>query len=457
MLVVGLGSSGEAAARVLAGLGAHVVIVDSSASPARADAAGGLADAGVEVRLATEVPHDLETFGLVVASPGVPDRAVVLAKAREAGLRVISELELGYRLLEGHEIVAVTGTNGKTTTTSLAAAMLESPTRPAVECGNIGTPIVGLHGTLVGPEVLVCEVSSFQLANIERFRAKVAVILNLAPDHFDWHSDLDDYAAAKARIVENMVPGDFLVYNEADEFCRDVAARAAGTAVGFARSTSDSAGIWLEETHLRTRGSLGDGALLETGDLKIAGAHNLDNVMAASAAALLMGAPRGQVREAAVAFEGLEHRCEPAGSVEGVEFFNDSKATNPHATLVAVSSFEGPFVAILGGKNKGLEFSGLAHTLCRRLRDGSLLGVVVMGECASDIEQELKDACGKDANGHITRATDMHDSVEKAFEMARPRGSVLFSPASASFDMFTDYKDRGRAFKAAVERLAGRG
>ena len=457
VLVVGLGSSGEAAAGVLAGLGARTVLVDSASAPTHAGAAGTLEAAGVDVRLATEVPDDIDSYELVVTSPGVPDGATVLQAVRKAGIKVISELELGFRLLEGSTIVAVTGTNGKTTTTGLIAEMLDMPDRRALACGNIGTPLVSLYGKAGRQDVLVCEVSSFQLANIEQFNARVAVILNLAPDHFDWHAGMEDYAAAKARLIENMSADDFLVFNADDQFCVSLASRARGRTVGFGREPAPGTGIYLDGTTITTAPPLEAGPLMDSTALKLAGAHNVDNVMAAAAAALALGRDRAEVALKASSFEGLEHRCEPAGAVRGVEFFNDSKATNPHATLHAVRSFDGPFVAIMGGRNKGLDFSELAVALCERLDDGTMVGLVLMGESAPEIADAVLEVCPKKANGRVVRAADMDESVSKAFQMASPEASVLFTPACASFDMYEDYKDRGRSFKASVGRLAGGG
>jgi len=457
VLVVGLGSSGLAAAGVLAGLGARTVLVDSAKVPSHAGAADELRAAGVEVRLETDVPDDMDSYDLVVTSPGVPDGAPVLEAARKAGIKLISELELGFRLLEGPTIVAVTGTNGKTTTTTLIAEMLDTPERRALECGNIGTPLVSLYGRAGPDDVLVCEVSSFQLANIERFRASVAVILNLAPDHFDWHRGMEDYAAAKSRIIENMSADDFLVYNADDEFCARLASKARGKTIGFARAQGPGIGMFLEGTIITTGPPLASGALVDSSNLRLAGAHNVDNVMAAAAAALALGRSRDEVARVAVSFEGLEHRCEPAGVVGGVEFFNDSKATNPHASLHAVRSFDGPFVAIMGGRNKGLDFLELADSLCQRLDDGSLVGLVLMGESADEIADAVGEACAALANGRVVRASDMDESVKVAYRMASPEASVLFTPACASFDMFQDYEDRGRSFKASVGKLAGGG
>jgi UDP-N-acetylmuramoylalanine--D-glutamate ligase len=455
VLVVGLGASGEAAAVALVESGAVTVLIDSSPEPSRVAAAEQLGEKGIEVRLGVAVPDDLESFDLVVTSPGVPEKAPVLRKARSLGTRVVSELELGYRLLEGATMVAITGTNGKTTTTLLAAAMLDRPPRRALTCGNIGTPLVGLFGNTIEGDILVCEVSSFQLNDIEKFRAKVSVVLNLAPDHFDWHADMDEYARAKMRLIENMTPGDLLVYNADDPFCVEMSREAGEDAVGFSRRGLKDAGILVEDGRIVTGGRLGDGPLLDVDDIGLVGAHNLDNVMAAAASALLLGEDRLHVAEAAAGFRGLEHRCEPAGEVVGVRFYNDSKATNPHACLQAVASFDRPFVVIMGGRNKGLEFDGLAVALRDRLDEGTLMGIVLMGESADEIEEALRKVGIDEGGGSLRRAADLEDAVSIAHSMARDGGAVLFSPACASFDQFTDYKDRGKAFKAAVERLAG--
>jgi len=457
ILVVGLGTSGEASARVLSGLGASPVVVDSSETPLCVDEAGALTSIGVEVRLGVDVPDDLSTFGLAVASPGVPDSAPVLSAARAAGLRVISELELGYRLLEPTEFIAVTGTNGKTTTTQLLGDMLDRPGRRAFTCGNIGAPVTGLYGHVREGDLLVCEVSSFQLQNIEEFHARVAVVLNIAPDHFDWHRDMEEYGRAKARIVENMEESDHLVFNADDEFCRDLAANAKAVGLGFGHEKRAGAALWVEGGWIVTGPPLAAGKLLDTGELKLAGGHNVDNVMAAAAAALAIGEDASSVREAALSFLGLEHRCEPVGEVGGVTFYNDSKATNPHATMHAVKSFHGDFVAILGGRNKGLDFTELAEALCGRMSDGSLLGVVLVGESAPEIGEAISTACASDSSGKLETVGDLQEAVRRAYKTATPGASVLFSPACASFDMFSDYKDRGKAFKRAVGRLAGGG
>ena len=452
VLVVGLGISGAAAARVATRLGARVKVVDSSLTPLKAGLVDELKDEGIEVSLGVVLPENLGVFDLLVASPGVPDRAPVLSAARKAGLRILSELELGYRLLDGEEMVAITGTNGKTTTTRLAGHMLSvgRTSGRAVTCGNIGDPLVGLYGE-VGPyDVLVVEVSSFQLQNIERFRAKVAVVLNIAPDHYDWHRDFEEYRQAKMRLVENMLPDDFLVYNQDDESCRLMAEKARGSTMGFSSTRRPGSAIWVEDGWITAGPPAGAGRVLPVSELRLAGAHNVENVMAAVGVSLAMGQDPARIREGAAGFEGLEHRVEYVTDIDGVSFYNDSKATNPHAALHALRSFETPTVAIMGGRNKGLDFAEVASEVCARLGDGRMRGLVLVGESAPEILEAVERVCRDEADGHLAIAEDLDDSVEQAYRLSGGRGVVLFTPACASFDMFKDYKDRGRVFKEAV-------
>ena len=449
VLVVGLGMSGLAAARAASDLGAKVTVIDSSMEPARADSVGELEKLGVEVLLGVTSLKDMSTYDLLVASPGVPGKAAPLEAARAAGIKVISELELGYRLLD-NEFVAVTGTNGKTTTTELAAKMLTDGERVAVTCGNIGNPVAGLAGEVSPDDILVAEVSSFQLANIEEFSPRVAVLLNIAPDHYDWHTDFDDYFEAKARLIENQETDDVVVYNEEDGHCRAIALRARSKPVGF--EGAPGSGLWVEHGKVIAGPPLFDDPIdiLTLSKVKLTGRHNLHNMMAA--AALAMGAGLSRVREVAATFEGLEHRMERVLDVEGVVFYNDSKATNPHASLHALASFPGPLVLILGGRNKGLDFAELSGMIASRVADGSLAGVVLMGESAGEIRRSIGEASVLSGRMAL-EAQDLQDAVEKAFSICPRPGVVLFSPACASFDMFDDYMHRGRAFKEALGGL----
>ena len=452
VLVVGLGDSGFAAAKAARGLRAAVTVIDSSGEPARAESIGELESLGVTVNLGVSVPTDISIYDLLVASPGVPGAAPPLKAAKGSGVEVISELELGYRMLD-NDFVAVTGTNGKTTTTELAAMMLSGEGRRAIPCGNIGDPVAGLAGEVSPGDIMVAEVSSFQLANIEKFRPRVAVILNIAPDHYDWHADFDEYFAAKARIVENQGPDDFVVFNEDDGHCRAIALTATSRPAGF--GGAPGSGTWIEGDRIMAGQPLLEEPLelVPVSAVRLVGGHNLHNIMAAAGAALAMGATPERVGEVASSFEGLEHRMEPVTEIDGVTFYDDSKATNPHASLHALSSFEGPMVLISGGRNKGLEFDVLARAISERVAAGSLAGVVLVGESAPEMESAIANESAGARSLTVTCA-GLEDAVAKAFSICPRPGVVLFSPACASFDMFDDYKHRGRAFKEAVRGLS---
>ncbi|MFH1149629.1 MAG: UDP-N-acetylmuramoyl-L-alanine--D-glutamate ligase [Actinomycetota bacterium] len=453
VLVVGLATSGYEAAVGASEMGARTVVIDSSTGPARLDGAAGLQERGIEVRLGVAVPDDIGDFDLVVTSPGVPAASGVLQAAASAGVPVISELELGFRLLESNTMVAVTGTNGKTTTTNLVAAILTEAGLGAATCGNIGTPITGLRGSVADDTVLVAEVSSFQLAYIQEFRAAVSIVLNMAPDHLDWHRDLSDYQAAKMRLVENMRPDDWLVYNGDDEFCARMAASAGGRLLPFSSRGRLTEGVFIDGGTLEAAGRFA-ARIMDMDEITLPGVHNLENVMAAAGAALILGVAPPMIRDAVRGFEGLEHRTEFVDEVAGVSFYNDSKATNPHAALSALKAFEGPLVPILGGRNKGLEFAGLAAELCRGMSSGRVRGLVLVGESAPEIGRAVSVTC-PDRRAPVETAGGLQEAVRAAHRLARGEGVVVYTPACASFDMFTDYKQRGLAFKDAVRRFKG--
>ena len=456
ILVVGLGESGYAASTVARALGASVTAIDRSRRPAKLGRLSGLESDGVNVMLGVDVPDDLARHDLVVTSPGVPDRAPVLMSARDAGLKVISELELAFRLLD-NPMVAVTGTNGKTTTTTLIARMMDRPRRRAFACGNIGTPLVSLYGNVDPADVLVVEVSSFQLQNIEEFHAQVSVALNIAPDHFDWHRDMDEYRGAKMRLVENVQPGEYLIFNSSEEFCVSMAGACRGINIGFGVERPPGEGLWTEDGWIMAGPPFEAGKVMPVEEVGVPGEHNLDNVMAALAASLAMGEHPEHLRKVAAEFNGLEHRMEFVSTVGEVSFYNDSKATNPHAALQAIRSFDEPIVAIMGGRNKGLDMGELVGELCRGMADGTVRGMVLMGESAGELEAALDRECRDLAAGHLEVAKGMDDSVRTAYRLSGGDGVVLLTPACASFDMFTDYKDRGRVFKESVGKLEGGG
>ncbi len=433
VLVVGLGVSGEAAARHLLRLGASVTVVDAADDPVLRDRAAVLVGARVVLGDREAAPEVAVSSELVVASPGVPEHAPALTAARDAAVPVWSEVELAFRLSEA-PILGVTGTNGKTTTTQmLAAALVETGIR-ASAAGNIGWPLT--DAAVEKPEVVVAELSSFQLRHVVSFRTPVGVLLNVADDHLDWHGTFDAYLAAKARLFERQT-GDDVAVHHADERCAAAAGVSGGVLVPFSGDEPPAGGA----------GVVGGRIVVPRGDvvavstMRVRGAPAISNAVAAAAAAAAFGAPLDSIGRALVAFEPLPHRMELVATAGGVSYVNDSKATNPHAVLAALAGAE-RVVLIAGGKNKGLDLSTLAAAA------SSLRAVVTIGQA----RDEIADAFAA-AGMPVERAGSMDDAVARAAAIATPGDTVLLSPGCASFDMFADYKARGEAFRAAVKRL----
>ncbi len=447
-VVVGLGVTGEAVARALRADGDDVIVVEDTPRPESAEyarRAGELAGLGVAL---VEQPPPLELERLVtggqllVPSPGVREGHPIVRRARQAGVPVRAEIDLAAERasMRGQVLVAVTGTNGKTTVTTLVTAMLAGSGVRAVAAGNIGMALIDAVQT--DARVLVAEVSSFQLSFTSRqFRPRAAVLLNVAADHIDWHGSFDRYAAAKARIFEHQRDDDLLVFNADDPVARDLAQRAPARRVGYATAATS-------DVYHKAGGSIVDDAGDEVASLQGAPllAHDRENALAATAAARAVGASRAGVERALREFERLPHRVAPVGDARGVQFFDDSKATNPHATLAALRSFDVPVVLIAGGRNKGLDLAALREESSR------LRGVVAIGDAAAEIASVFP------ASIELARATSMRDAVERAAQLARPGDVVLLSPACASFDWYPGgYAERGDAFAREVRRLEQQG
>jgi UDP-N-acetylmuramoylalanine--D-glutamate ligase len=406
-LVVGLARSGRAAALALARRGVRVVGADS-----RSDLdAGRLAEAGVELHLGSEDEELVDAVELVIKSPGVPGTAPPVARARERGMPVWSELELGFRLLEGVELVAVTGTNGKTTTSELLGAMLAAPV-----AGNVGRALCELDHRVASGERVVCEVSSFQLEDVHEFRPRVAVLLNLEPDHLDRHGSFEAYRAAKLRVFENQGADDVAVLP-----------RGFGAVPGSARRVEFDASDPLPA------------------EPRIPGAHNRENAAAATAAARALGLEDAAIAAALREFPGVPHRLELVREVNGVRFVNDSKATNVAAALRGLAAYEEPLHLILGGSLKGESFVPLARAIRER---GGVRTIALVGEASDD----LAEALGADGLT-FARAGTLDHAVSAAAAAATPGDIVLLSPACASYDQYANFEERGQAFRSLVEAL----
>ncbi len=440
--VVGLARSGVAAARLLHGAGARVVATDLQPLDRLGGEVAALGEVGIRLVLGRAAPEALEAAELVVVSPGVPADSSQLAAARARGVPVIGELELGWRATEA-ETIAITGTNGKTTTTVLTGALLERQPRPVLVGGNIGTPLSGEVLGFPADGLVVAEVSSFQLETIDLFRPRVAAVLNVSPDHLDRHGSLAAYVDAKARIFLNQTSSDCAVLNADDGASAGLAARTQAHVVWFSRQRPLAHGVFVRDGWIVAKLNGHVEPIAPVAELQLRGAHNVENALAAVACALWVGLAPEAIRRALGRFRAVAHRIEPVRDVGGVAFYNDSKGTNVDSTIKALASFTERIVLIAGGKGKGQDFAPLAEAA-----RGRVTHAIVIGEDGPTVGRALAAA-----GVPVTPAASMPAAVETARRLAAPGDVVLLSPACASFDMFRSYEHRGEVFKRIVAGL----
>ncbi len=439
VVVVGAARSGVAAAALLVRRGATVTLTDLRETIAE-DAQ--LRDAGVQLELGGHRHQTLLGADLIVLSPGVPPAQSAIAEARAAGVPVMGEMELASRWLRGR-VVAITGTKGKSTTTTLTGRMLEAGGHHVLVGGNIGLALSAQVDDSTEDTIHVVEASSFQLEGSETFHPWIAVLLNFSPDHLDRHADIAEYAAAKARIFANQTSDDWAVLNADDEASQVIAQDARSQRLLFAIGRELPDGIVVAGDAIVRRSAGGERVLVPLSAVKLLGRHLLADVAAAAAVASLAGVEPEAMTRAVEGFTGLEHALEPVTEVGGVRFVNDSKATNIEAALRAIQSFDTGLVVIAGGRFKGGTFADLRDALAARSAS-----VVAIGEASPLIHQALEPAIP------VHDAADMVAAVRTAFAIASPGDTVLLAPACSSFDMFVNYAERGRVFKREVRRLA---
>ncbi len=440
VLVVGLARTGIATALFCAVRGARVTASEERPEAQVAEAAAKLRAAGCALE---HGGHREKTFldqDLIVPSPGVSQTIPQLAAARAQGIPIWSEIELAWRFLRGR-LVAITGSNGKTTTTSLLGHILETAGIPVLVAGNIGTPLISRVEVSSDSTVTVAEVSSFQLETIALLRPDIAVLLNLTADHLDRHVSFEQYARAKARLFENQTEADAAIVS-ADDPVATQYAPSRPHLYWFSRLQRVAGGAFLRGEELVFRRDGAETVLLRRSDIGLRGAHNVENVLAASAAALLAGAAPSAIAAGVRSFAGVEHRLEFVAEIGGVSYYNDSKATNVDATLKAVDAFAGNLLIILGGKDKGGDFTLLREPLRQRARLA-----VLIGAATEKIAAQLVGAVPMEQAGDLDRA------VRLCSERARAGDVVLLAPACASFDQFENYEHRGRVFKHLVRQL----
>jgi UDP-N-acetylmuramoylalanine--D-glutamate ligase len=442
VLVVGLGKSGVASALFLKQRGARVTVSDTKSPDQLREEIPMLLDHGIAVETGGHGERTFREQDLIVVSPGVPVDAAPLLQARAAGEPVIGEIELAAQNLPG-DIVAITGSNGKTTTTTLVGEILAAGGLPVSVGGNIGTPAISLVERVTRQTVVVLEVSSFQLETIQTFRPKVAVILNITPDHLDRHRTFQAYVDAKARIFENQQSSDFAVLNEDDPTSRTLADRTRAQVLWFSRKKEIPQGAFVRDGKILFLDGKSHREVMLISEIPLKGAHNLENVLAGVCAGALMGCEPAKIRQAIQNFKAVEHRLEYVATVKGVEYFNDSKATNVDATIKALESFPKNIHLILGGKDKGSDYTVLNDLLRERVKR-----VYTIGAAAEKIESHIKGAA------EIVHAETLENAIRRASAVAEPGDIVLLAPACASFDQFQSYNHRGRVFKEVVQALA---
>jgi UDP-N-acetylmuramoylalanine--D-glutamate ligase len=441
VLIVGAARSGIAAARFLLERGAVVALTDQKPLEKWTPEALALKESGVGLLPGEPPSWLLDQLDLVVVSPGVPANIIPIRYAERAGAEVIGEVELAFRSLKGR-IVGITGSNGKTTTTSLLGELLRDAGLTVQVGGNIGKPLISMTETSREDGWTVAELSSFQLETISTFHPAIAIVLNVTPNHMDRYETFNDYAAAKHRIFMNQTAADVAVLNADDPTVSSWASGLRAKVMSFSVRREVENGVFLRGRELIFRGDAGERVLLNVDEMKLRGLHNVENVAAAFAAGIAAGASVASMNATAKRFDPVEHRLEFVAEIDGVKFYNDSKATSVDATLKALEAFAheaGKVILILGGRGKKAPYAPLEPLIRTKVRK-----LVLIGEDAETIEKELGESAP------LERASDMRDAVARSFAAAEKGDVVLLAPACASFDMFESFEHRGRVFKEEV-------
>lgn len=445
VLVVGLGKSGVASAQFLAARGSRVTVSDTRSQNELKTQIPALLDRGIAVETGGHGERTFRDQDLIVVSPGVPSDLPQLSRVRAQGIPVIGEIELAARFLKG-KIVAITGSNGKTTTTTLCGDLIASSSQRTLVGGNIGTPVILLVDDSTDDTINVVEVSSFQLETIETFLPYIAVVLNITPDHLDRHGTMEAYTAAKARVFENQTAADYSILNLDDAGSAALKSRTKARLCWFTRKQpliGDQMGAFVRDGEIYWRDGKREEKIMPAAEIPLKGAHNLENVLAAIAVGRLSGCDPESIRNAVRKFEAVEHRLQHIATIGGVDYYNDSKATNVDATIKAIESFPGNIHLILGGKDKDSDYTQMNHLLRERVKR-----VYTIGAAGEKIRSHVQSAV------EVLPCQTLENAVERAHDLAKPGDIVLLAPACSSFDQFENYEHRGRTFRALVERLA---
>ena len=445
ILIVGMGKSGISAAKLLLGLGANVYISDSKSKKQLSDQIGQLKGMDIELLLGCDIEDRLQNFDLMVLSPGVPLYIPLVKAAVQKGIEIIGEIELAYRMCRA-PIIAITGTNGKTTTTMLVGEILKAFGLTTHVVGNIGLPFIDRVMDIDKGDIVVLEASSYQLETINMFKPHIASILNISEDHLDRHKTMKNYIDIKGRIFENQTNRDYMILNADDEGLHQMQRIGNAKLFEFSREKRLHKGAWIENGKIIIDIGKGREEILDSRELFILGSHNLENALAASLMTAIMGVDSDTIAKALKEFRGVEHRIEYVDTIEDIVFYNDSKGTNPDASIKAIEAMDGPTIIIAGGLDEGAHFDELIDSF-----KDKILHMVVLGDTAKILMKIAEDK----GFFNVHKVDNMQGAVKKAFELSKRGYRILLSPACASFDMYKSFEQRGDDFKRAVRSLRG--
>ncbi len=443
VLVSGIARSGVSAAILLKKLGAEVCVQDLKQKDSVKNEAQLLEAENIELYLGKNPDDIADKFDLIVLSPGVPTDLEFIKKAESASIPVISEVELAYSVCKA-PVLAVTGTNGKTTTTALLGEIVKNYKKGSVTVGNIGLPFSDEALNVDEDSFVAAELSSFQLEKIDKFKPMASAVLNITPDHLNRHKTIENYILAKERIFKNQDENDFLVLNYDDPVCRDMKNRAKAKTVFFSRKEKPKEGLYADDNSIFVKLAGYDEKLIDIDEMNILGAHNVENAMAAAAMALCASVPIDIIRKTLREFKAVEHRIEYVAEINGVEYYNDSKGTNPDAAIKAIEAMKRPILLIGGGYDKKSDF----HQWIESFK-GKVKFMAVIGE----VSKQITDTADEIGFGSYQTAQSLEEAVKLCFEKAETGDCVLLSPACASWDMFESYEQRGKLFKDYVNEL----
>jgi UDP-N-acetylmuramoylalanine--D-glutamate ligase len=449
ILIIGMARSGMSSAKLCCRLGAKVKIQDMKTReqliPQLEEEIYILEQMGIELILGEDPADIVEYQDLIIISPGVPTDLRFIQKARETNVPVWSEIELAY-ILCSCPIVAITGTNGKTTTTTLVGEIIKEYNPNTYVVGNIGTPFTNKVDKIKLEDCVVAEISSFQLETIHNFKPKVSAILNITPDHLNRHKTYENYIAAKERIYENQDINDFCVLNEDDDICIKMKEKIKASIMPFSRKKELDKGLFLKDNKIWIKWDNINCGICKVSDLQILGEHNIENVLAAAAISICIGVPIDIIKRVIISFKGVEHRIEYVDTIDEVEYYNDSKATNIDAAIIGIKAMKAPIVLIGGGMDKGADFTEWINMF-----PGKVKSLILIGETAD----KIINTAHKTGFSDIKKASSLNEAVILAKNIANHGDCILLSPACASWDMFKSYEERGNIFKQAVYALKG--